>query len=565
MPLRKASWINAQRRLTDTAGPANPGAGPSSRDLRNLQLKHRGYGKALLFCGSSLIALSALPLTLGPALAGCSGDLPPGNQDDIVTCTGAAPDPYQPPSTLENGRDTINLDGGTANGSISGGGGADIFNLTGATVNGTLFGGESSTDQPGRPTRGPQPNLIDTFNLDSGAINAPASGDAIVAERGDDIIMIGGAVVVTGNVSGGRGADRITITGGRVNGIVSGEGTLGVQGSDPSHNDIITWSDGFVDGVFGDVGNDLAIFRDLTSAHLPNGLPVEGGTENDRLLWDSTRAGDVERYVNWELFELTNGSQLTFSSTLTLGDSGTGTGTLTIDPTSAVFAGDGAHAIVPFTDGQLAQVNNAGAIDLTSGPVATTDSLTITGNYVGESGQLLLHTFLGTDDSPSDELVISSGTGSGTTSILVTNVDGPGALTLANGIRVVDAINGATTTGDAFTLGGPAAAGPFEYLLFRGGVTPSTETDNDWFLRNTTAEILEPPPIPPGRLRRRHRNPLHHRHLNRLRLRDRLRLLGHRPRRLLRGSRHHHRHRGRHHLHHRHRSSRSSARKSRDM
>ena len=78
-------------------------------------------------------------------------------------------------------------------------------------------------------------------------------------------------------------------------------------------------------------------------------------------------------------FELTNWSQLTFSSTLTLGDAGTGTGTLSIDPTSTVFAGAGTHAIVPFTAGQPVTVTNAGTIDLTNGGVNATDSLSIAG------------------------------------------------------------------------------------------------------------------------------------------------------------------------------------------
>ncbi len=56
----------------------------------------------------------------------------------MVTCTDASPNPYPAPTSLENGEDTINLNSGTENGSISGGGGADTFNLNGATVNGTL-------------------------------------------------------------------------------------------------------------------------------------------------------------------------------------------------------------------------------------------------------------------------------------------------------------------------------------------------------------------------------------------------------------------------------------------
>jgi autotransporter family porin len=167
------------------------------------------------------------------------------------------------------------------------------------------------------------------------------------------------------------------------------------------------------------------------------------------------------------------------------------TGAISIDATSTLFAGGGVNpAILPLATGQLVTVNNTGTIDLTNGPAAATDSLTIAGNYAGAGGRLLVQTVLGGDGSPSDRLAISGtgATGSGSTAINVTNLGGPGALTVADGILVVDAINGGTTAADAFSLGNIVAAGPFEYLLFRGGVTPGTE--NDWFLRNA----VSPPP-----------------------------------------------------------------------
>jgi outer membrane autotransporter protein len=459
-----------------------------------------------LLRGSSIVALAALSLCFGsPARAGCEGDFSQPNKDNVITCTGTDSNPYVlQPDDLENGADTINLISGTGNGSISGGGGPDRFKLEGATVNGTLIGGESSN----RAAQ-PQPEHIDTFNLNSGVINAPASGDAIIAERGDDIIKIGG-VTINGNVSGGRGADTITMTGGTVNGSISGEGTLGVEGSGPSdddtiiisggtvtgavsgndENDNITWSGGFVGAINGNDGTDLATFRNLTPANLTPSVRVDGGLGFDHLVWDHTIGGVVGRYVNWELFELTQGSQLTFSSTLTLGDAGTGTGTLTIDPTSTVFAGAGDHEIVPFTAGQLVTVTNAGTIDLTDGNA--TDSLRIVGNYAGQSGTGRLDTVLASDGAPSDLLIIDGGAATGSTRLFFTDAGGGGALTTGDGILVVDAVNGGTTAPRAFS--GFAAAGPYEYRLFRGG-TGSTE---DWFLRNTLQPI-PPEPLPePG-------------------------------------------------------------------
>src|SRR5262249_38418499 len=156
-------------------------------------------------------------------------------------------------------------------------------------------------------------------------------------------------------------------------------------------------------------------------------------------------------------------------STLTMGDSGTGTGTLNIDSTSTVSAGNGTHTVAPFDSSELVRVNNAGTIDLTNSGDSTTDRFVVRGEYLGQSGNLDLQTFLGTDNSPSDQLVIQGGGGraAGKTAINITNVNGPGAATTGNGIRVVDddLAGGATTDAGSFVLGSRTAAGVFEYQL----------------------------------------------------------------------------------------------------
>jgi autotransporter family porin len=58
----------------------------------------------------------------------------------------------------------------------------------------------------------------------------------------------------------------------------------------------------------------------------------------------------------------------------------------------------------------------------------------ITQNYVGNNDFIDLNTFLGSDSSPSDILVIDGGTGSGSTGLHIQNTIGQGALTLNNGI-----------------------------------------------------------------------------------------------------------------------------------
>jgi len=80
------------------------------------------------------------------------------------------------------------------------------------------------------------------------------------------------------------------------------------------------------------------------------------------------------------------------------------------------------------------------------------------------------------------------------TSIAVTNFGGGGGLTVLDGIQVVQATNGATTQAGAFMLAGPVAAGPFEYLLFKGGVTPGSQ--HGWFLRSTLPPLPQPQLLP---------------------------------------------------------------------
>ncbi|RWC92517.1 MAG: autotransporter outer membrane beta-barrel domain-containing protein, partial [Mesorhizobium sp.] len=69
----------------------------------------------------------------------------------------------------------------------------------------------------------------------------------------------------------------------------------------------------------------------------------------------------------------------------------------------------------------------------TNGSTGATDSLTISGNYVGLGGLLLIQTELGDDSSASDKLVLSSGTASGSTGISVVNLGGAGAATTQDG------------------------------------------------------------------------------------------------------------------------------------
>lgn len=128
-------------------------------------------------------------------------------------------------------------------------------------------------------------------------------------------------------------------------------------------------------------------------------------------------------------------------------------------------------------DQTIGGLANAGLVTLGGAPGTV---LTVAGNIVGQGGVVALNTYLGADGSPTDRLRLRGGTASGDTVLRITNVGGPGAQTLSDGIRVVEVTDGGTTAADAFRLSGRVAAGAFDYRLFRGGSTGA----EDWFLRS---------------------------------------------------------------------------------
>ncbi|HVK51171.1 MAG TPA: hypothetical protein VM469_05470, partial [Pseudoxanthomonas sp.] len=140
-------------------------------------------------------------------------------------------------------------------------------------------------------------------------------------------------------------------------------------------------------------------------------------------------------------------------------------------------------------------VSNAGVIEFTA-PQGDVYKNLFTRNYTGVVGSVLvMNTYLASDDSPTDKLIIDGGSATGNSLIRVVNAGGPGAVTLANGIPLVEVINGGTTLADAFALAEPVFAGPYVYRLHQGG--PSAGTEQSWFLRSAIDCSLPNAPIPP--------------------------------------------------------------------
>ncbi|MBJ6134009.1 autotransporter outer membrane beta-barrel domain-containing protein [Ochrobactrum sp. Q0168] len=147
-------------------------------------------------------------------------------------------------------------------------------------------------------------------------------------------------------------------------------------------------------------------------------------------------------------------------------------------------------------DSNITNLNNADSLIQFSAPDGGTYKKLTAGSYVGSAGQIGINTYLDTDGSPSDRLIIDGGAASGSTRLLVANAGGQGALTTGNGILVVDTENGGTTGAGAFHLVAPVVAGPYEYSLYRSSVDASGE--QNWYLRSKLPPVPPDPPVPPA-------------------------------------------------------------------
>ena len=122
----------------------------------------------------------------------------------------------------------------------------------------------------------------------------------------------------------------------------------------------------------------------------------------------------------------------------------------------------------------------------TVAPGNSIGTLTVAGNYMGDGGTLEIESQLGGDNSPTDRLVVTGNT-SGTTTVKVINVGGPGAQTV-EGIKILEvggASNGVFNLAGDYLFQGQQAVigGAYAYRLYKGGV--STPSDGDWYLRST--------------------------------------------------------------------------------
>lgn len=421
------------------------------------------------------------------------------------------------------GADFVDMNSGRIVGNVTQGDGADRFHVDAGTVTGAVSQGNGIDDfvmKGGQIQSVAQGDGRDTFLMTSGTIVGAFEDGDVAQQTGGTIgrvdmkldkniyLMSGGTIL--GNLVTGFDIDRIEVSGGNIGGNIStsgGDDSITVSGGVINGeirasvgNDTFNWLNGgqIKSSLLMGDGNDTALLSGLTESLLSTTPSLDAGLGNDQLTFDKTTSSTGSRYIGWETVNLNNNSHFDLVGDFFLGDSTSNTGTFSIDNTSVLTTTQG--NIRPYIAGQVTTLNNAGIIDMTTASNTATDSLTVHGNYVGNNGQLWLQTVLGDDASASDKLVVSQGTISGNTQLAVTNLGGFGGLNQNNGIQVVQALNGAVSNTNAFSLKGSLSAGAYQYYLFKGGVTAGSE--NNWYLRSSVVAVQAPavptpPPEPP--------------------------------------------------------------------
>lgn len=458
-------------------------------------------------------------MTPQPSHAACV--LTPGTGNDTYTCDNGS----SPGLTDLSGDNSLTLSkGGTIDGNVTFGAGMDRTQILDGVVTGVVQQGPGIDDfvmKGGQIQALFQGDGLDTFEMSGGTIvDAFEDGD-VAYQSGGSIgrvnmkldknfyYMSGGTIVnnlvtgfdidtidisggtIGGNISTSGGDDSITVRGGVINGEI--RASIG--------NDTFKWlGKGQINApvLMGD-GDDTALLQGLSESTLTHTPSIDAGLGNDQLTFDTTTSSTASRYLGWETVNLTNKSRLDLVGNFFFGDSDSKTGIFNIDGSSTLAVTQG--SIRPYTAGQRVTFNNAGTVDMTADNSATS-VLTVHGNYVGNNGQLHLQTVLGDENSATDKLVVTDGSISGHTQLAVSNLGGVGGLTRNDGIEVVQALNGAVSSNDAFALNGPVSAGAYQYFLFHGGTTAGKE--HNWYLRSSVVAVQPPavvtptPPVTPA-------------------------------------------------------------------
>lgn len=302
-----------------------------------------------------------------------------------------------------------------------------------------------------------------------GALNSTGS----LAITTTDASSYGAALLAASPTISATGGGSITAAGSAL-GFLSGSG----QSANFSGFSITSASGDLV-RVDSTTGSTLTLKNSsATAASTGNLLQAVNGSSFTLSADNSALSGNVVTDATSTVgMRLLNGSSLTGS----------------IDPVALTVDATSRWAMT--ASSSLSSLALAGRIDFQPpGSTFVPQTLTVSGNWVGQGGVVSMRTALGDSGSASDRIVIDGGTVSGNTTLQVRNAGGLGALTTGDGILLVSAINGATTTAqttkDGFSLaGGHVDAGAYEYRLYNAN---AAGTGENWYLRSSMQASASP-------------------------------------------------------------------------
>ncbi|MHC5307941.1 autotransporter outer membrane beta-barrel domain-containing protein [Bartonella sp. LJL80] len=346
--------------------------------------------------------------------------------------------------------------------------------------------------------------------------NAISQYGVIFGQVGKSTLNVtsGGAVnlnneLIVGTVKNGNSSNIITVDG--ANSVLSIAGlTLAYGGGDSTLN----LSNGAVLKSSGDI--QLTRINANTTATLNIGAGVgsaavmPGIVDGERIVF-----GNGSGSIN---FNHTSDNYL-FSAQITEATDGATNGTIhqiagrtVLTANSSGFGGKtditGGALVVNNVLGGAVNIGNKGRLEgtgtvgstINAGIVAPGDNgigtLTISGNYAGDRGTVLFDTQLGDDKSPTDFLHIT-GNAAGTTNVQVFNRNGLGALTVGDGIQLIqvdgssDKSNFALKSDYSFEGQAAVIGGAYAYSLYAGNQAGAFA--GDWYLRSLYVEPTEPP------------------------------------------------------------------------
>ncbi|QNK67228.1 autotransporter outer membrane beta-barrel domain-containing protein [Variovorax sp. PAMC26660] len=326
-----------------------------------------------------------------------------------------------------------------------------------------------------------------TLQLGSGGTTGSIVGNivnnATLAINRSNALTLSGTISGTGSlVKQGAGTTTLTAANSYAGGTALKQGRLNVGNNLALGTGALAMDDGTALGFVAD-GLNLANAVVLTGNNDP---VIDTGSFSATLSGNITGGGFITK-IGGGTLTLSGANSYTGATDVAEGTLKAGA-TGTFSAASAHTVRSGATLDLAGFSQTVASLANSGTVSLVGSAPGTT--LTVNGAYVGNGGVLRLGTFLGDSTSVSDRLVLNgaSASASGSTSVQITQLGGLGALTTGNGIEVVAALNGATTTAqttrNAFTLaGGHVDAGAYEYRLYAADASGAGE---NWYLRSTT-------------------------------------------------------------------------------